>query len=58
MKLMIKTFDQLWKRERASFPSRHDFTPQIYHFRSLLAHDLILSFVRGLGAHNDDASLE
>jgi hypothetical protein len=30
MKLMIKTFDQLWKRERASFPSRHDFTPQIY----------------------------
>jgi len=30
MKLMIKTFDPLWKRERASFPSRHDFTPQIY----------------------------
>jgi len=33
MKLMIKTFDQLWKRERASFPSRHDFTPQIYGWR-------------------------
>jgi len=30
MKLMMKTFDQLWKSERASFPSRHDFTPQIY----------------------------